>query len=155
MELGIINFTNTPTFQPIHMINKQLPSVNQQEIQDILAKFPENFRESLGKHNNYQAKLHVDPSIKPVVTPPRPTPYHSKERVDKILQEMIVNDVIEEHPRDEPAPWVSSAQIVPKSGGGLRVTLDARNVNKAIQSTNLPIPRQEDKGKTQRLKGFL
>ena len=57
---------------------------------------------------------------------------------------MIQNDVIEEHPIDEPAPWISRAVVAPKPGGGLRVTLDARNINKAIQSSNLPIPRQED-----------
>ena len=57
---------------------------------------------------------------------------------------MIEDDVIEEHPTDQPAPWISNAVVVPKSGGGLRITLDAKNINKAIQSTNLPIPRQED-----------
>ena len=31
-----------------------------------------------------------------------------------------------------------------KDDGSLRVTVDAKNVNKAIQSSNLPIPRQED-----------
>ena len=144
VQLGIINFNNIPTFEPIRMVNKELPKPNQQKIQDILAKYPEVFSDKLGKHNNYQVTFHVDPSVKPVVTPPKPTPYHLKERVDKILKQMIEDDVIEEHPRDEPAPWVSRAQIVPKPGGGLRITLDARNVNKAIQSTNLPIPRQED-----------
>ena len=44
----------------------------------------------------------------------------------------------------EPAPWISNAVYVPKPDGSLRVTLDARNVNKAIISSNLPIPRQED-----------
>ena len=36
------------------------------------------------------------------------------------------------------------ATIVPKPNGDLRMTLDARNVNKALQSSNHPIPRQED-----------
>ena len=79
-----------------------------------------------------------------IVTPATPTPYHLKDRLDKMLKEMIQNDVIEEHPIDEPAPWISRAVVAPKPGGGLRVTLDARNINKAIQSSNLPIPRQED-----------
>ena len=57
---------------------------------------------------------------------------------------MIQNNVIEEHPVGDPAPWISNAHIVPKPNGGLRVTLDAKKVNKAILSSNLPIPRQED-----------
>lgn len=39
---------------------------------------------------------------------------------------------------------MSAAVIVPKKDGELRITLDARNINKAIQATNHPIPRQED-----------
>ena len=89
-------------------------------------------------------KLHVDPTIKPVTVPPCPAPYHLKEWVDKAKKEMIDQEVIEEHPTNEPAPWISCAAFAPKPDGNIRMTLDARNVNKAIQSTNLPIPRQED-----------
>jgi hypothetical protein len=57
---------------------------------------------------------------------------------------MVSQDVIEEHPPIEPAPWVSNAVIAPKPDGTIRMTVDARNVNKTIQASNLPIPRQED-----------
>ena len=57
---------------------------------------------------------------------------------------MIQQDVIEEHPATKPAPWISNAVIAPKADGAIRMALDARNVNKAIQASNLPIPRQED-----------
>ena len=33
--------------------------------------------------------------------------------------------------------------IVPKADGAIRMTPDARNVNKFIQASNIPIPRQE------------
>ena len=36
--------------------------------------------------------------------------------------------------------------ITPKPNGDIRVTLNARNVNKAVQSTNLPIPWQKLSG---------
>ena len=57
---------------------------------------------------------------------------------------MIKQDVIEEHPLDQPAPWVSNTVLSPKDDGSVRVTMDARNVNKAIQSSNFPIPKHED-----------
>jgi hypothetical protein len=57
---------------------------------------------------------------------------------------MVSQDVIEEHPPIEPAPWVSNAVIAPKPDGTIRMTVDERNVNKTIQASNLPIPRQED-----------
>ena len=93
---------------------------------------------------NHQVKLHVDSSVKPVACPARPIPYHLKERVCQEINKMIEQDVIEEHPPTEPAPWVSNAVIAPKPNGAIRMTLDARHVNKAIQASNLPIPRQED-----------
>ena len=34
--------------------------------------------------------------------------------------------------------------IAPKDDGDIRITLDAKNVNKAILASNFPIPRQED-----------
>ena len=64
--------------------------------------FPENFT-GLGKLKDYQVKLCVDTSVKPIIVPPRPTPCHLQERVQKLIVEMIENDVIEEHPTNEPA----------------------------------------------------
>ena len=57
---------------------------------------------------------------------------------------MIKQDIIEEHPQDQPAPWVSNIILATKQDNGIRVTLDAREVNKAIIPTNAPISRQED-----------
>ena len=57
---------------------------------------------------------------------------------------MIKEDVIELYPEKKPAPWISNTVIAPKTDGNIRMTLDARNLNKAIMSTNLPIPRHED-----------
>ena len=50
--------------------------------------------------------------------------------------------VIEEH--SGPAPWISNIVLAPKEDGSLRVTVDMRQVNKAIKSTNVPIPNVED-----------
>lgn len=94
----------------------------------------QNF-EGLGKLKEHQVKLHVDPSVKPVASPARPVPHHLKERVGKEIDKMIAQGVIEEHPPTQPAPWVSNAIIAPKSDGAIRMTLDARNVNKAIQAS--------------------
>ena len=145
VSLGIIQFTKQPPIiKPINMINEKLENNNRESAQYLLAKYSNVFRPELGKHKHYKVKLHVDPTVKPIVSPPRPTPYHMRERVDKAIQGLIDNDVIEEHPVGEPAPWISNAVYVPKPDGTLRVTLDARNINRAIISSNLPIPRQED-----------
>ena len=139
-ELGIITFQpKAPIFSPINMIHKD----HCDTIQNIISKYPENFQ-GLGKLKDVQVKLHVDQSVKPILASPMPIPYHLQERTNNIIQDMISQDVIEEHPTDEPAPWISNCVFAPKPDGSLRMTLDARNVNKAIQSSNLPIPKQED-----------
>ena len=53
---------------------------------------------------------------------------------------MIKQDIIEEHHINEPAPWVSNSVIAPKVDGSIRMTLDAHNVNRAIQFSLQIIP---------------
>ena len=89
--------------------------------------------------------FYVNENIKPVAVPPRAVPYHLKSRYDKAINEMIEADVIEEHLINEPALWISNSVIAPKPNDEIRITLDARSVNKAIQSNNHPIPRPDDR----------
>ena len=93
---------------------------------------------------NHVVKLHVDQGIKPVAEPPRRIPYHLQSRVGEVIDEMMKFGVVEEHPQGEHAPWVSNIVIAPKDDGDIRITLDAKNVNKALRASNFPIPRQED-----------
>ena len=140
LQLGIIDFNANPdTFHPILMIDAE----DKGNLQEILARYPQNFN-GIGKLHHHKVKLHVDKEVKPVHVPPRSFPYHLKERAQKAIEDMIQQDVIEEHPRDEPAPWVANAVLAPKDDGSLRVTMDARNVNKALYPTNHPIPHHED-----------
>ena len=96
-------------------------------LQKILADFPENFTD-LGKLQHHQVKLHMDPNAKLVIVPPRITPYHLKDRVNKAIKDTIEQDVIEKHPNNQQPPWISCAVIAPKANGDIRVTLDAKNL---------------------------
>ena len=108
-QLGIIHFTPvTNVFQPINMIYSQ----NKGHLQQILSKYPHNF-EDLGKLKTHKIKLHMDTSIKPVVETQRTVPYHLQQQVDKVIEDMTKNDVIEEHPMLEPAPWISNMIVSP------------------------------------------
>ena len=98
----------------------------------------------MGKLRNYQAKLYTDNSIKLVAIPPRGVPYHLKTRVCDATDNMLKEGVIEEHPINDLSLWVFCAVTVPKTDGSICITLDTRNINKAIISTNQPIPKQED-----------
>ena len=42
------------------------------------------------------------------------------------------------------ARWISNVVLAPNDDGNIRVTVDMRQVNKEIKSTNLPISKIED-----------
>ena len=104
LQLGIIQFNKSvDTFQPILMMKKE----NGENLQKILAEYPDIFN-GLGKLKDYKVKLHCNPEVKPVNVPAHPFPYHLQERAQAAIDEMIKQDVIEEHPHDQPALWVSN-----------------------------------------------
>lgn len=47
-------------------------------------------------------------------------------------------------PVTAPTPWVSSMVVVPKPNGKLRICLDPKELNKAIQREHYPLPTIED-----------
>ena len=55
---------------------------------------------------------------------------------------MEADDVIKPH--HGPVTWLSNQVLVPNADGSMRVTVDLRNLNKALQDTHLPIPRVDD-----------
>ncbi len=142
-QLNIVKFNRQPeVLKPIRMIQLKDDSLKE-ELQSIIASKASVFK-GIGKLKNYVVRLPSDPNIKPVAEPPRRVPYHLKSRVDETIADMIAQDVIEELPAGQQTPWISNIVIAPKDDGNIRVTLDAKNVNKALLSSNFPIPRPED-----------
>ena len=88
------------------MINKANDSEVKEGVQAIVAKYPDVFK-GIGKLRNHQVKFYVNENVNPVAVPPRAVPYHLKSRYDKAIKEMLEADIIEEHPVNEPAVWIS------------------------------------------------
>ena len=100
-------------------------SIYKQGLQEILKGYSECFN-GIGKLNNYQYKLNY-------IWSQGQTSGKSSGH-----QGYAQNDVIEEHPCEEPAPWVSNIVIAPKDDGDIHITLDAKGVNDALKSFNFP-----------------
>ena len=107
----------------------------------LMKKFPSIFS-GIGTLKDHKVKFFIDKAVPPVYQPARPIPFHLRQKMDKEIQKMENDDVIEPH--EGPAPWVSNVVLTPKDDGGTRVTIDMRCANKAIKKTNLPIPRPEE-----------
>ena len=97
---------------------------------------------SIGKLNNRKLHLYAKEGVKPRIAPYRPIPFHLVEKVEKELQWMLEQDIIEEY--SGPVEWLSNLNIVPKPNPDeIRVTVDLRAVNNALQNTHKPIPSVE------------
>ena len=100
----------------------------------IKAKYPHLASGKVGKLRDYVVKYYVDESIPPVAEPKRPIPYHLQDEFDREIQCMVKEGICEEH--HGPTLRVSNPVLEPKPDVGMRVTVDMKNVNKAIKQTN-------------------
>ena len=109
--------------------------------ESLIQQYPNVFT-GIGKLQHHKAKIYIDSTVPPVAAPSRPIPFHLRDRFQNEIRKMEEADIIEPH--IGPAPWISNPVLAPKDDGGIRVTVDMRAANKAILSTNIPIPRAED-----------
>lgn len=108
---------------------------------DIKKLFPECF-EGVGKLKGYQVKLHVDDMVQPVVQPLRRPPFSLRSKIEAKLDELESLGIIEAV--DGPSLWVSPLVVVPKSDGDVRLCVDMRQANEAVQRERYPIPTIEE-----------
>ena len=86
--------------------------------------------------------IEIDPTVSPVINPPRTIPCALRERVKAELDDMEKLGVICKV--EEPTDWVNSMAIAEKPDGSLRICLDPRHLNKAIKREHFQLPTIED-----------
>ncbi|XP_052752398.1 uncharacterized protein K02A2.6-like [Galleria mellonella] len=90
----------------------------------------------------YECHLTVLPDVQPKIDAQRRIPFALQDRLKEELDRMTRLNVIEKV--SKPTKWVSSIVIVEKSNNKLRICLDPRNLNEAIQRSHFPLPTIED-----------
>ena len=134
--------------QPIKLQNSQilndlgtklshLPLVQRKELAEVITQYREVFPNVPSKTNLIEHDVDVGDSIKQ--HPYRVSPM-KKELLDKEVQYMLENDIIEESQSN----WSSPCILVPKHDGGFRFCTDFRKVNDKTKSDSFPIPRIAD-----------
>lgn len=112
---------------------------------DVSSVISINKPEKLNKINNISIKLVVDKTVSPVQQQYRRVPVALEEKVNQKLGEMVKRDIIEKvEVKEFGQRWISPMVIVPKSHGDVRICLDMRQANKAIQREPYPLPIFED-----------
>ena len=124
------------------IINK-IATVTEDKIETLCNKFPTVFT-GIGKLKNTQIRLHVDESVKPVSQPHRRIPFHVRKQVEKELEKLEKLDIIEKV--NGPTPWVSPIVVAPKpkKPGEIRLCVDMRRANTAIQRERHVTPTIDD-----------
>ena len=112
------------------------------DIESIADRFPKVFS-GVGKLSCYQLKLHIDREVAPVAQKPRRIPYPLKDKVQRKIDELLDLDIIEKV--SGPSTWVRPAVFAPKPNkDDMRICVDMRRANEAIQREKLPIPTVDE-----------
>ena len=136
--------------QPIKLQNSQilndigtklsrLPSVQRKELAEVINQYREVFPDVPNKTNLIEDDVDVGNSAPIKQHPYRVSPM-KKELLDKEVQYMLKNDIIEESQSN----WSSPCILVPKHDCGFQFCTDFRKVNDKTKSDSFPIPRITD-----------
>ena len=108
----------------------------------LIAQYPNCFN-GISK---FQGEYHItlDPSVPPVIHPPRRVPISLKDDIKHELQEMEQLDIITKVREGEPTAWVNSLVYRRKPNGRLRICLDPKDLNAAIQRDHHVTPTLEE-----------
>ncbi|XP_055909992.1 uncharacterized protein LOC129944528 [Eupeodes corollae] len=98
--------------------------------------------ESVGKIRVVMVDIPIRSDVKPVAQPYRRVPVALEklvdERIDKMLREGIIEQV------NGVAKWVSPLVIAPKGKDDVRICVDMRRANLAVERENHPLPTMDD-----------
>lgn len=95
----------------------------------------------LGTIKDIVVDIPIKPDVTPVVQPYRRIPVALEAKVDRKIEELLSQGVIEKV--NEPPKWVSPVVVVPK-GDDVRICIDMRRANEAVERENHPLPTFED-----------
>lgn len=124
----------------------------------ILEKYPELFEERTGCVPDYQVNLNIDHSVKTIRVPPQMVPIKMINATKTKLDKWVADGIIEPISYNEHVGFVSSLNPVEKEHGkeesepltkdDVRLTINCKNVNKAVFDRTVLFYQTKDKSNT-------
>lgn len=99
-----------------------------------------HINEEFGKIKDVQIEIPIKKDVKPVQQPYRRIPAPLEKSVDEKIDELLEKGIIE---KTDNSDWISPLVIVPKQGD-IRICVDMRRANEAVDRENHPLPTMED-----------
>ncbi len=122
---------------------QKIHSLNDSPAEEVLRRHSAVFRDELGMLRDHKVKLHVESSVRPCFCKARPVPYAMRALVDKELEKLEEQGVIEPV---QFADWAAPIVLVLKADKqSVKICGDFKlTVNTASRLDAYPIPRVED-----------
>ncbi|KAK3697503.1 hypothetical protein QZH41_002099 [Actinostola sp. cb2023] len=133
---NLLGYKTATDLRLLHIVN----TLSTPKGTSIMDEYSDCFK-GLGKMKDKTTKLHIDSSVKPLAQRHRRVPFHMRDQVEAELKNLQDLDIIER--AEGPTPWVSPIVIVPKKVG-IRICVDMRAANEAIERERHPVPTVED-----------
>ncbi|XP_055543303.1 uncharacterized protein K02A2.6-like [Wyeomyia smithii] len=124
------------TAQKLGLLKIGLPSTHSLSVRKIESS------KAFPKIKGIKLNIPIDRTVPAVIQPLRRCPIPLLEKVEQKLNELLEMDVIEKV--KTPTSWVSPLVPIIKENGDLRLCVDMRRANQAIQRLNHPLPVFED-----------
>lgn len=116
-------------------------------ISDICKKYNDIFclkNDQLTTTRIYKPSINIKPNSNSVYSKPYRIPHHQKDEVNKQINEMLKNNIIE----NTQSEWNSPILLVPKKSSNdtkkWRLVIDYRKVNQTLQDDKFPLPNIEE-----------
>ena len=117
----------------INATENQQPEVQEEnKLKQLLDKYNDRYH-GVGKLKDCQVHLHINETVTPSAQPHRRIPFHLRKGLEQELTRLEHEGIIEKV--HGPTPWVSLLVVVPKPKhpGKVRLCVDMRIANKAIE----------------------
>ena len=118
-----------------------LTSSQQEELTQVLLKYPRLFSGHLRKFPDYQVHLELNEGAVPHRSRAYAVPHTHKSLFKDELERLCKEDVVEKASRAE---WIAGTFIVPKKNNQIRWVTDFRGLNKYLRRRVYPMPKIMD-----------
>ena len=117
-------------------------NLSDNKLSPLLEKYSKVFSEGLGTLKGFQAKLFIKDNAKPIFCKARPVPYNIRSLVEKQLERLVDQNVIEPIAFSD---WAAPIVPVMKPDKSIRICGDFKlTINKVCKIDRYPIPKIED-----------
>lgn len=142
-DTSIIGWQAAQNLMMINKVNFTSRSSSDKSNDNILSQYKDVFT-GVGKLKDYKVKLHIDENVTPIAQKYRRIPFHIRQQLEEYLEREERLGIIEKS--KGATPWVSPIVIVPKpkSPEQIRVCIDMRAPNTAIQRERHNVPTLDE-----------